>query len=326
MPAKLPVYSILTIHPSPAVLDAFLAVDDTLARLDERAKLSGIRDSLAARLLFRNACAGIENRGSLVFLEDLVLLDGHAFGGRMSADLSEALATLKLWQRALRSPSAKLLDSTMPGEEDRPLAVPLTSDGGHGPDDETIYDPDFNQAERLQRWREVLQATRLMPPLLAAATVWDAWHVLCPEPQGHWRATLLAALTLAARCKVTGWLLPLDTGEKESGKNWCMTASTDERCLAFLGIVEAATRRARRELDALASVRNQMLLRIDGASRHSHLPQLVDLVIAKPLISIPLASKALRVSPQAIAKMLPRLGSTLREITDRQRYRCWTAP
>lgn len=321
---ELPEYSIFDFRPSPAILAALLAADDRLARLDERARLSGIRDGWAARLLYRNACAGIENRGSLVYLEDLVLLDGHAFGGAMSADLSEALATLKLWQRALRSDARDLLQNTMPGEADRALATMKPVSDAHGQDDAWPFDPEFNQAERLRRWHAVLQATEAMPPLIAAATVWDAWPCLGPEPQGPWRATLLAALTLAARGKVRGWLLPLECGAKDRRRLWRMDAGPEDRCLHFLAMAKAAISRAERELDALLLARNRMLHAVEAVSKRSHLPALVDLVMAKPLISISLVAKELGISKQAVAKLLPRLGSSLREVTERPRYRCWT--
>ena len=41
---------------------------------------------------------------------------------------------------------------------------------------------------------------------------------------------------------------------------------------------------------------------------------------------MPLASKELGVSKQALRLMIQRLGSTPREITERSRYRCWTMP
>ena len=42
----------------------------------------------------------------------------------------------------------------------------------------------------------------------------------------------------------------------------------------------------------------------------------------RPLVSVPLAAKELKVSPQAVESMLKELG-TVRELTGRGRYRAW---
>ena len=57
--------------------------------------------------------------------------------------------------------------------------------------------------------------------------------------------------------------------------------------------------------------------------RSSRLPGLVELFLSRPLVSIPMAAKALKVSNQAVAAMLPQLGSLPRELSGRERYRVW---
>jgi predicted transcriptional regulator len=55
----------------------------------------------------------------------------------------------------------------------------------------------------------------------------------------------------------------------------------------------------------------------------SRLPALADLLLSKPLVSVPLAAKELKVSTQAIEGMMGQLGSSARELTGRGRYRAW---
>lgn len=325
MPNQLPLYPPLDEIPLRSLLDPLLRADEALIRLDERAKHSGLRQAWAGRLLYRNTCAGLINRGSLVHLEDLVLLDGHAFQGRMYPDLADALQTLKLWQKALPGRSSHVLAAPMPGEEPRALMAGAGVDGSQQRPD-VFYDADLDQAERLRRWRDVWRSTNTLPALLAAAVGWDAWHILKAEPQGAWRSTLLAALILRARGKVQDWLLPIDSGEKISRSHWQQTASREQRLSTFLTSALSAIKTAGNELDGLLSAQARMTLKIQSASKSSRLPLLRDLLIAKPLVSIPLAAKALGVSRQAVRLMLPQLGSTPREITDRRRYRCWTVP
>jgi HTH DNA binding domain len=56
----------------------------------------------------------------------------------------------------------------------------------------------------------------------------------------------------------------------------------------------------------------------------SRLPQLVELFLSRPLVTVPLAAKLLKVTPKAVDLMLIQLGGALpRELTGRSRYRAW---
>jgi Protein of unknown function (DUF1612)/HTH DNA binding domain len=320
-----PIYDIPDNPLEPAILGAFLRVDEALSKLDERARLSPLREAWSQRMLFRNACAALHSQNGLVYLEDLVLLDGHAFSGTMYPDLSSALGILKVWQRGLHEPALTLLRAPMPGEMPLAVSSEVTGDPhGAGDRQDFFYDPDWDEAGRLERWRRVWQQTTPLPPLLAAAIAWEAWHVLSPEQQGPWRAPLLAAMVLRARAKTRQLLLPIDTGQWLLRKRWPANAPYPQRILMFLDIIAAAVKHAGSELDGLESARERMLLKLKSMRRNSRLADLIDLLIAKPLVSIPLACKALGVSKQALRLLIPRLGSTPREISCRSRYRCWT--
>jgi Protein of unknown function (DUF1612)/HTH DNA binding domain len=307
-----------------AWLDAFFRTDEALSKLEERARLSPLRVSWSSRLLYRNACAAMNTQNCLVYLEDLVLLDGHAFAGAMYPDLSCGLSILKLWQIGLQEESLMLLRAAMPGELPRLLASDVVGDPmGVRDRPDFFYDPDWKEADRLEQWRRVWQETNRLPPLLAAAIVWDAWHGLAPEQQGTWRAPLLAALVLRARGKTRNLLLPIDTGQWLLRTRWKRHDSHAQRIQAFFDIVAAAVKHAGAELDGLESAKERMGLKLKGVRKNSRLADLIDLMIAKPLVSIPLACKELGISKQALRLLIPRLGSTPREITERSRYRCW---
>ena len=128
MPTYLPIYDVPEKPLDDAGLYAFLRVDEALSKLEERARLSPLRASWAQRLLFRNACAAMHTQNCLVHLEDLVLLDGHAFSGGMYPDLSCGLSILKLWQRGLQEDPLMLLRAPMPGEMPRLLSCEVTGD------------------------------------------------------------------------------------------------------------------------------------------------------------------------------------------------------
>lgn len=329
MPREVPIYAVPDIIEDEAILGQFLSVDERIVRLDERAaifqKIFELRSPWAERLLYRNACAGVHAQGGLVHLEDLVLLDGYAFSGVMSPDLSCAFGNLRLWKAALRGEANLLLRSPMPGEAHRPLALEGASASAYERPD-AFYDPEWDQTGRLERWRKAMAATSKLPPLLAAAIAWDAWHALMPEQQGSWRATLLAALVLNARGRCNGWILPLDTGQYVLRKVWRATDPAAKRIAMFLDVADATVQHATKELTGLAAARERLLLRLKGARKNSKLPGLVELLISRPLVSIPMAQRAMRVSKQAVARMMSQLGSTPREISERRRYRYWTVP
>ena len=94
----------------------------------------------------------------------------------------------------------------------------------------------------------------------------------------------------------------------------------------FFDIVLASVNHAGTELDGLESAKARMMLKLKGVRKNSRLAGLIDLMLAKPLVSIPLACKELRISKQALRLLIPLLGSSPRELTDRRRYRCWTVP
>jgi hypothetical protein len=56
----------------------------------------------------------------------------------------------------------------------------------------------------------------------------------------------------------------------------------------------------------------------------SRLPELVNLFLSRPLVTVPLAAKLLQVTPKAVDLMLAQLGGARpRELTGRTRYRAW---
>ncbi|MBY5515655.1 DUF1612 and helix-turn-helix domain-containing protein [Rhizobium leguminosarum] len=73
--------------------------------------------------------------------------------------------------------------------------------------------------------------------------------------------------------------------------------------------------------DRLALARQMMDRKLAGRRTSSKLPKLVELVMAKPLISAGMVAKTLDMTPQAARRMVGELG--LREMTGRGRFRAW---
>jgi len=61
--------------------------------------------------------------------------------------------------------------------------------------------------------------------------------------------------------------------------------------------------------------------KLEGRRTSSKLPELVELVMAKPLVSAGMVAKTLEVTPQAARRIVLEPG--LREMTGRGRFRAW---
>lgn len=300
-----------------ALLTRLSEADDAVARLDERLRHSPFGKAVVDRVLCREACSAAQAEGGLVQLEDLVLLDGRAFDGPMSAELSGTLQVLGIWRRALRGDSTRLLTASRPGEdvEARParLELPAWLADSHGWD-----------TERLDDWRSIVRRTNGLPPLLAAAVAWDAWLTLLPELSGGWRAPLLAALVLKARDKTRSFLMPVMLGWRHGTYRRRERDDFAARMAGFCDWVAAAVSEMDKELKRIAVAGEMLRRHVDGRRSHSRLRALADLLLCRQFVSVPMAAKVMDCSPQAVRQMLGMLGSLPREMTGRKRYRVWS--
>ena len=67
--------------------------------------------------------------------------------------------------------------------------------------------------------------------------------------------------------------------------------------------------------------RQAMERRLIGRRQTSKLPELIELVMSRPLVSTGMVAKAIDVTPQAAVRIVGELG--LREMTGRGRFRAW---
>lgn len=292
------------------------AAEDALARLDERLHGSPLADGVNARLAFAEACASRLGEGQLVHLEDLVLFDAGAFDGPVSPELSSALDTLGTWRRVAVGHAASLLSGDRPGQPELPKA------NAPGPEN-WLHDRQWDEPTRLAAWRDIARQSEDLPPVLAAAIAWDAWLVLQPEQRAAWRAPLLASLSLRARNKTRSLLLPIDLGRRFAEYRRHPVHGFEQRIAGFLGWVMAATVRAGKELDSLILAEGLLRRSLVRRRRNSRLPDFAHLLLSRPLVSVPMVARSLRISQQAVQRMLPELTPPARELSGRRRYRVW---
>jgi Protein of unknown function (DUF1612)/HTH DNA binding domain len=186
-----------------------------------------------------------------------------------------------------------------------------------------VYDPDQDEAEAEDLWLDVVKRTSSWPAIAAAAVAWNAWLDLNLYTRLPWLGLVMAAAILRAR-GLTSHLLPLAAGFKQSKFRPQGREGAREKLEGFCQVLEEALAIAGKDLDRLILAR-ELMARVTAKTRsNSKLPELVDLFLSRPLVTVPLAAKLLKVTPKAVDLMLAQLGGALpRELTGRTRYRAW---
>jgi len=194
--------------------------------------------------------------------------------------------------------------------------------GGGQEKDPMIYDLDWDEDARLDEWRGVLRQTEHLPAVLQAIVALDAWNELSVLQHAPWLGRLFSASILRQAGVTTGaHLAAVNLGLKTISVDRRRHRDRETRLLAIANGLMAAAEIGMKEYDRLALARTLMDRKLDGRRTSSKLPELVELVMAKPLVSAGMVAKTLEVTPQAARRIVQELG--LREMTGRGRFRAW---
>jgi len=167
----------------------------------------------------------------------------------------------------------------------------------------------------------VRQANNL-PAVLQVIIVLDAWNQLSVLQHAPWLGRLLCASILRQAGVTTGvHLAAINLGLKTISVDRRRHRDREVRLLAIADGLLAAAEIGMKEHDRLALARKMMERKLEGRRTSSKLPELVELVMAKPLVSAGMVAKTLDVTPQAARRIVLELG--LREMTGRGRFRAW---
>jgi hypothetical protein len=181
-----------------------------------------------------------------------------------------------------------------------------------------------DEKDRFDLWRDSINQTTHLPPTLAAALALVDWDTHQPLAHRPWLGRLIAAALLRHRTKVTTHLPCLSIGLRAippRQRQLGATAGPTQRVIAQLEAITAAADTGLADHARWLSVRAGLLRKISGRRSSSRLPDLVELVMKRGVVSGAMVAEELRVSTRAALDLVEALG--LRETTGRGRYRAW---
>lgn len=189
------------------------------------------------------------------------------------------------------------------------------------PRDGFVYDENWQEGERLDEWLSIAERTNELPPVLAAAIVEDAWNSIEPLEHAAWTGRLMAPVLLKFRKKTSAHLALFNVGLRTIPREFRRSRDPIVRYLAGLDALIAGAQAGLRHHESWTAAKLLLTRKLRGRRSTSHLPALIDFIVARPLVSAAMIADELGVSRRAAQDLVVELG--VREMTGRGRFRAW---
>ncbi|UYZ09740.1 RHE_PE00001 family protein [Agrobacterium salinitolerans] len=214
---------------------------------------------------------------------------------------------------ALLARSAATLDAITTGG----ALQPMHREESHA----IINEPDWDEDERLKEWWAVLARTEELPAILRTAILLDAWNMIEVLQRSPWLGRLLVSAFLRDGAVTPAHLPALSAGLRAIPRERRHARNQTQRIAALLDSFYEAAQAGMKEHDRLTHARERMMRKLAGRRSSSRLPELVELVVSRPVVSAAMIVKELGTTPQGAIGLANQL--ELREVTGRGRFRAW---
>ncbi len=325
---------------------ALARAEDSVSRLDARAQSCPFAEGWAARIDFAEANGWGWVSGEIVDLEDLVLHDAQ-MDARLPDQALRATYGVVRARRKARGAGAELQTAAgatwLAGHRsDPPHLTPSTDD--ETPPAERAAEPPALVDDLVQRIRSLgrgetadpLEAIEewvrwthglpdRAPALLRAAAALEGWRLVNPLPRQNYVGGVMAAQALRLAGRTRSCLLGFEAARRAQPQppRGFIAASASVRLTYWLKIVAVGAEAGLAEMKRLELARQVVLKRIGGRRAPDRSADLLELLLARPLVSAPMAAEHLGVAGHSARRLLTGLGSSLMEVSGRSRYRAW---
>ena len=184
-----------------------------------------------------------------------------------------------------------------------------------------VYDKDWDEDTQFSDWQKISLKTSDLPPVLRAALMLDAWNQMQILQHTRWLGRSLVEDFLREQISKSH-LMALNVGLKTIPIKKRTSHSRLQRLLAILYGITASANEGMKLHDKLSLSKQQLQHKISDCRQSSHLPELIELVLAKPMVSTEMIATSLAITPRSSLRLVNQL--SLREITGRGRFRAWS--